>query len=118
MTSGKRKTSSIRMKAAFLTLVFLCAIPVSAFNTGEKFSDRTETQAENFSVITIDHAAILLNPHSPDKPRLTPSSPVLKPDETFSYITFIPRIADSFPENFHPESPLYIFARFSTSTFF
>ena len=118
MMSGKRKISSIRMKAAFLTLVFLCAIPVSAFNIGEKFSNRTETQAENFSVITIDHTAILLSPHSPDKPRLTPSSPVLKPDETFSYITFIPKIADSFPESSRPRSPLYIFARFSTSTFF
>ncbi|HNX59601.1 MAG TPA: hypothetical protein PKK43_10920 [Spirochaetota bacterium] len=118
MISGKLKTSSFRMKAAFLTLVFICAIPVSVFSTGEKFSNRTETQAENFSVITIDHTAILLSPHAPDKPRLTPSSPVLKPDETFSHVTFIPRIADSFPESSHPGSPLYIFARFSTSTFF
>ena len=106
------------MKAAFLALVFACAIPVSAFNIGDKFTGQTDTRAEGFSVITVDHAAILSDPHSPDKPRLTPSSPVLKPGDTFSFISFIPRIADGFTEGTHPRSPLFIFARFSTSTFF
>ena len=118
MKTGNRNTASIRMKSVFLTLVFLCAVPVSVFNSGEKFTKKTETRTEGFSVITVDHAAILSNPHSPDKPRLTPSSPVLKPDATFSFITFVPRIADGYPDSSHPRSPLFIFARFSTSTFF